>query len=65
MRLFLLLIGFICSMLGPILSYRFDFTIGLIVLFFGLFALWSMLPSTDENERLRRYERQHQQWLRK
>jgi len=56
MRLFLLLIGFICSMLGPILSYRFDFTIGLIVLFFGVFALWSMLPSTDENERLRRYE---------
>ena len=56
MRLFLLLIGFICSMLGPILSYRFDFTIGLIVLFFGLFALWAMLPSTDENERLRRYE---------
>ena len=22
-----------------------------------------MLPSVDQNERLRRYERQHQQWL--
>ncbi len=56
MKLLLGLIGFICSMLGPILAYRFDFTIGLIILFFGVFALWSMLPSTDENERLRRYE---------
>jgi len=57
MRLILLLTGFICSMLGPILIYRFDFTIGLIVLFYGLFAMWAMLPSTkeNENERLRRY----------
>jgi|TARA_R100000458_G_C8128286_1_gene144351 hypothetical protein len=56
MKLFLLLIGFISSMLGVILAYRFDFTIGIILLFFGVFALWSMLPSTDENERLRRYD---------
>jgi hypothetical protein len=56
MRLFLLLIGFISSMLGVILAYRYDLTIGIILLFFGVFALWSMLPSTDENERLRRYE---------
>jgi len=56
MRLFLLLIGFISAMLGTILAYRFDFTLGIILLFFGVFALWSMLPSTDENERLRRYE---------
>ena len=44
---------------------HFDFTIGLLVTFFGVFMFWSMLPSTDSNERLRRYERQHQQWLRK
>ena len=56
MRLFLLLIGFISSMLGVILAYRYDLTIGIILLFFGVFALWSMLPSTDENERLRRYD---------
>ncbi len=57
MRLFLLLIGFISAMLGTILAYRFDFTLGIILLFWGVFALWSMLPSTDENERLRRYDR--------
>ena len=56
MRLFLLLIGFISSMLGVILAYRYDLTIGIILLFFGVFALWAMLPSTDENERLRRYD---------
>ena len=56
MKLLIGLSGFVIMMIGVILSYRFDFTIGLIVLFFGLFALWSMLPSTDENERLRRYE---------
>ena len=56
MRLFLLLIGFISTMLGVILAYRYDLTIGIILLFFGVFALWAMLPSTDENERLRRYD---------
>ena len=50
MRLFLLLIGFISIMLGVILAYRFDFTIGIILLFFGVFAFWSMLPSTEQNQ---------------
>ena len=65
MKLLIGLFGFILCMLGPILSYRFDFTIGLLLTFLGSFMFWSMLPNTDSNERLRRYERQHQQWLRK
>ena len=65
MKLFIGLNGFVITMLGVILALHFDFTIGLLVTFFGVFMFWSMLPSTDSNERLRRYERQHQQWLRK
>ena len=49
MRLFLLLFGFILCMLGTILAYRVDFTIGVILLFWGLFSVWAMLPSTKEN----------------
>ena len=61
MRLSLLLIGFVSSVLGVILAYRYDFTLGIILLFWGVFALWAMLPSTEENkerenERLRRYD---------
>jgi len=50
MRLFLLLFGFILCMLGIILAYRVDFTIGVILLFWGLFSFWAMLPSTKENK---------------
>ena len=57
MKLFLGLLGFIITMLGVILALHFDFTIGLIITFFGLFMFWGMLPSTDQNERLRRYDR--------
>jgi len=56
MKLLIGLFGFILCMLGPILSYRFDFTIGLLLTFLGVFMFWAMLPSTDSNERLRRYE---------
>ena len=56
MKLLIGLSGFVIAMLGGILSYRFDFTIGLLVAFLGVFMFWSMLPSTDQNERLRRYE---------
>jgi hypothetical protein len=34
-----------------------DFTIGLLITFLGVFMFWSMLPSTDQNERLRRYDK--------
>ena len=65
MKLLMGLSGFVITMLGFILALHFDFTIGLLLTFFGVFMFWSMLPSTDQNERLRRYERQHQEWLRK
>ena len=56
MKLLIGLSGFVITMLGVILSYRFDFTIGLLLTFLGVFMFWAMLPSTDQNERLRRYE---------
>jgi uncharacterized membrane protein len=40
-------------------------SLGVLILFGGLVIFWSGLPSVDQNERLRRYERQHQKWLRK
>ncbi len=63
MRLFTLLSGYVVMMLGTILAIHYNFTIGVLVSSSGLFMFWAMLPSTDQNERLRRYERQHQQWL--
>jgi preprotein translocase subunit SecD len=56
MKLLIGLSGFVIMMIGIILSYRLDFTIGLLVTFLGVFMFWAMLPSTDQNERLRRYE---------
>jgi hypothetical protein len=49
--------------LGLVIAMHFDMTIGLIIA--GTFGVkfFFMLPSVDQNERLRRYERQHQQWL--
>jgi len=65
MRLFTLLSGYVLLMLGVILAIHFDFTIGVLVGASGLFMFWAMLPiHSDQNERLRKYERQHQQWLR-
>ena len=42
--------------LGVVIAIHFDITLGLILA--GTFAVkfFFMLPSTDENERLRRYE---------
>jgi len=56
MKLLIGLSGFIILMIGIILSLHLDFTIGLLIMFLGLFMFWAMLPSTDQNERLRRYE---------
>jgi len=64
MKLLIGLSGFIIMMIGVIISIHFDFTVGLLLTSLGVFMFWAMLPSTDQNERLRRYERQHQQWLR-
>ena len=65
MRLFTLLSGYVLIMLGTILAIHYDFTIGVLVSASGLFMFWAMLPMhSDQNERLRRYEQQHQKWLR-
>jgi hypothetical protein len=56
MKLLIGLSGFVITMIGVILSIHLDFTIGLLVAFLGVFMFWSMLPNTDQNERLRRYE---------
>ena len=49
MKLLIGLSGFVITMLGVILSYRFDFTIGLLLTFLGVFMVWAMLPSCAEN----------------
>ena len=64
MKLLIGLCGYILLMLGVILALHYDFTLGLLIASSGVFMFWAMLPSVDQNERLRRYERQHQKWLR-
>ena len=64
MKLLIGLCGYILLMLGVILALHYDFTLGLLIAASGVFMFWAMLPSVDQNERLRRYERQHQKWLR-
>ena len=56
MKLLIGLSGFVITMIGVILSIHLDFTIGLLITFLGVFMFWAMLPSTDQNERLRRYD---------
>jgi len=57
MKLLIGLSGFIITMLGVILAFHLDFTVGLLITFLGVFMFWAMLPSVDQNERLRRYDR--------
>ena len=57
MNLFILLMGFTLMMLGGGIALHWDFTVGLLICALGLFMFWAMLPSTDENERLRRYDK--------
>jgi hypothetical protein len=65
MKLLIGLFGYVLLMLGVILALHHDFTIGLLITASGFFMFWAMLPQyDDQNERLRRYERQHQKWLR-
>ena len=65
MKLLIGLCGYILLFLGVILALHYDFTLGVLIAASGVFMFWAMLPSVDQNERLRRYERQHQEWLRK
>ena len=56
MKLLIGLSGFVIIMIGVILSIHLDFTVGLLVIFLGLFIFWTMLPTYDQNERLRTYD---------
>ena len=51
MKLLIGLSGFVITMLGVILSYRFDFTIGLLLTFLGVFMFWAMLPQYNDRGR--------------
>ncbi len=64
MKLLIGLCGYILLMLGVVLGLHYDITLGILIMASGVFMFWAMLPSVDQNERLRRYERQHQKWLR-
>ena len=64
MKLLIGLCGYILLMLGVVLGLHYDMTLGILIMASGVFMFWAMLPSVDQNERLRRYERQHQKWLR-
>ena len=64
MKLLIGLCGYILLMLGVVLGLHHDMTLGILIMASGVFMFWAMLPSVDQNERLRRYERQHQKWLR-
>ena len=64
MKLLIGLCGYILLMLGVVLGLHYDMTLGILIMASGVFMFWGMLPCVDQNERLRRYERQHQKWLR-
>ena len=64
MKLLIGLFGYVLLMLGVVLGLHYDITLGVLIMASGVFMFWAMLPSVDQNERLRRYERQHQKWLR-
>ena len=52
------LCGFALIMLGLILAIHSEHTTtGLLVSFGGLISFWSSLPSIDQDERLRRYDK--------
>jgi|TARA_R100001530_G_scaffold61204_1_gene44195 uncharacterized membrane protein len=61
-----ILAGFILIMLGLILGVHSDHkVISVLIMFAGLVSMVNFLPQYDnQNDRLRRYERQHQKWLR-
>ena len=64
-RMMMTLTGLILGMLGMITAIHSNhFVVGVLLLFGGVWAMLQGLPNYDQNERLRRYERQHQQWLR-
>ena len=64
MRLLTGLFGYVLLMLGVIIAIHYELELGIIIAAGGVFMFWGMLPMhQDQNERLRRYERQHQKYL--
>ena len=64
-RMMMTLTGLILGMLGMITAIHSNhFVLGVLLLFGGVWAMHEGLSTYDQNERLRRYERQHQKWLR-
>jgi uncharacterized membrane protein len=64
-RMMMTLTGLIVGMLGMITALHSDHQVlGVLLLFGGVMCMHEGLPTYDQNERLRRYERQHQKWLR-
>ncbi len=64
-RMMMTLTGLILGMLGMITAIHSNhFVLGVLLLFGGVWAMHEGLPTYDQNERLRRYEKQHQKWLR-
>jgi len=51
MKLLIGLFGYILLMLGVILALHYDFTIGLLISFSGIFMFWAMLPQYDDRYR--------------
>ena len=68
LRAFYFALHFAVIFLGCIIAIHFDMTLGLIIAGTFLVKWFFMFPEMegrqDQNERLRRYERQHQKWLR-
>ena len=67
MKLLTGLFGYVLLMLGVIVAIHYELELGIVIAAGGVVMFWLMLPmyNNDENERLRRYERQHQHWLKK
>ena len=54
MKLLIGLFGYVLLMLGVVLGLHYDMTLGILIMASGVFMFWAMLPSVDQNERLRR-----------
>jgi len=65
LKAFYFALHFAIIFLGILIAIHHDMTLGILITASGVFMFWAMLPSVDQNERLRRYERQHQEWLKK
>mgnify|MGYP001187879419 FL=1 len=66
LKAFYFALHFAVIFLGLLIAVHHDMTLGLIISGFFACKWFFMFPQVegrDQNERLRRYERQHQQWL--